>query len=240
MKIAVVGAGISGLSCAYRLAQASADVTLFEAGNYFGGHSNTVDVALDGFEFGVDTGFLVFNDRTYPNLIALFAELGVETAASEMSFSVKLPLAGGRTLEWAGANLDTVFAQRANLLNPRFLRMVRDILRFNREASALAQGGDIPETALGDWLEGAGLQRAVPQLVPAADGRLHLVLPVRPDAGVPAVDLHPLLPQPRPAASERPAAVAHRQGRLAQLRRQDAGGDSFAPAGRAGAFGAAR
>ncbi|HEU4372256.1 MAG TPA: FAD-dependent oxidoreductase, partial [Telluria sp.] len=156
MKIAVVGAGIAGLSCAYRLAQARADVTLFEAGNYFGGHSNTVDVALDGFRFGVDTGFLVFNDRTYPNLVALFAELGVETAASEMSFSVKLPLAGGRTLEWAGANLDTVFAQRANLLNPRFLRMVRDILRFNREASALAQGGAMPQVALGDWLAGQG------------------------------------------------------------------------------------
>lgn len=87
MRIAVVGAGISGLSCAYRLAQADSDVTLFEAGPYFGGHSNTVDVALDGFKFGVDTGFLVFNDRTYPNLIKLFDELGVETAPSEMSFS---------------------------------------------------------------------------------------------------------------------------------------------------------
>jgi predicted NAD/FAD-binding protein len=156
MKIAVIGAGISGLSCAYRLAQASADVTLLEAGNYFGGHSNTVDVTLDGASFGVDTGFLVFNDRTYPNLIKLFDEIDVDTAPSEMSFSVKLPLASGAMLEWAGANLDTVFAQRANLLRPRFLRMLRDIMRFNREASAMAQGAAMPDAALGHWLDQQG------------------------------------------------------------------------------------
>lgn len=85
MKVAVIGSGISGLSCAYRLSQACADVTLFEAGGYFGGHSNTVDVALDGFRFGANTGFLVFNHRTYPNLVKLFDELGVETARSERS-----------------------------------------------------------------------------------------------------------------------------------------------------------
>ena len=156
MKIAVIGAGISGLSCAYRLVQGGAEVTLFESGNYFGGHSNTVDVTLDGQTFGVDTGFLVFNDRTYPNLIALFAELGVETAPSDMSFSVKLPLgeqSGARVLEWAGSNLDTVFAQRGNLLRPRFLRMVRDILRFNKQATALALGGHMPQMPLGYFLD---------------------------------------------------------------------------------------
>jgi predicted NAD/FAD-binding protein len=156
MKIAVIGAGISGLSCAYRLAQASADVTLLEAGSYFGGHSNTVDVTLDGASFGVDTGFLVFNDRTYPNLIKLFDELDVDTAPSEMSFSVKLPLGGAGMLEWAGASLDTVFAQRANLLRPRFLRMLGDIMRFNREASAMAQGAAMPDAALGEWLDQQG------------------------------------------------------------------------------------
>jgi predicted NAD/FAD-binding protein len=156
MKIAVIGAGISGLSCAYRLVQGGAEVTLYEAGNYFGGHSNTVDVTLDGVTHGVDTGFLVFNERTYPNLIALFAELGVETAPSDMSFSVKLPLGerpGARVLEWAGANLDTVFAQRGNLLRPAFLRMVRDILRFNQQASALALGGKMPQMPLGYFLD---------------------------------------------------------------------------------------
>ena len=153
MKIAVIGAGISGLSSAYRLVQAGADVTLFEAGSYFGGHSNTVDVAVDGFRFGVDTGFLVFNQRTYPKLIALFEELGVDSVASDMSFSVRLPLAG-RMLEWAGSNLDTVFAQRGNLFNLRFLRMVGDILRFNKEATALAMGNEaMPMLSLGRFLD---------------------------------------------------------------------------------------
>ncbi len=156
MKVAVIGAGIAGLSCAYRLAQDGADVTLLEGGAYFGGHSNTVDVTVDGVRFGVDTGFLVFNDRTYPNLIKLFDELGVATAPSEMSFSVKLARAGARPLEWAGASLDTVFAQRANLVDPRFLRMVRDILRFNRQASAMAHGGALPDIALGAWLDAQG------------------------------------------------------------------------------------
>lgn len=160
MKIAVIGAGISGLSCAYRLVQGGADVTLYEAGAYFGGHSNTVDVTLDGITHGVDTGFLVFNERTYPNLIALFAELGVATAPSDMSFSVKLPLgqeAGARVLEWAGSSLDTLFAQRGNLLRPRFLRMVRDILRFNRHATGLATDGrmaaGLPTLSLGEFLD---------------------------------------------------------------------------------------
>ncbi|MEO7495377.1 MAG: FAD-dependent oxidoreductase [Massilia sp.] len=159
MKIAVVGAGIAGLSCAYRLVQAGAAVSLFEAGDYFGGHSNTVDVTVDGRRFGVDTGFLVFNERTYPNLIALFAELGVEDAPSDMSFSVRLPRSsapGAATLEWAGSNLDTVFAQRANLLDPRFLRMLREILRFNREAGALAASGLMPQQSLGRFLDERG------------------------------------------------------------------------------------
>ncbi len=164
MKIAVVGAGISGLACAYRLVQGGADVTLYEAGAYYGGHSNTVDISLDGMRFGVDTGFLVFNERTYPNLIALFAELKVDTAASDMSFSVKLPLPrtegmasnAPRTLEWAGSSLNTVFAQRGNLLRPAFWRMLRDILRFNRQATALAAHGPMPEQSLGSFLDQHG------------------------------------------------------------------------------------
>ena len=158
MKIAVVGAGIAGLSCAYRLALAGRAVTLFEANDYFGGHTHTVDVTLDGVTHGVDTGFLVFNHRTYPNLVKLFADLQIETAATDMSFSVKTPipaLFGQRTLEWAGGDLDAVFAQRRNALDPRFLRMVRDILRFNREATAIALAGDAvaPAISLGDYLK---------------------------------------------------------------------------------------
>ncbi len=152
LKIAIVGAGISGLSCAYRLAQAGQDVTLYEAGSYFGGHSHTVDIELDGQRAGVDTGFLVFNEKTYPQLIKLFAELNVETAASDMSFSVQLPL-GKRRLEWGGANLDTVFVQRRNLASPRFLRMLADIVRFNREATALATSASATAMSLGDFLD---------------------------------------------------------------------------------------
>ncbi|MEO8169235.1 MAG: FAD-dependent oxidoreductase [Oxalobacteraceae bacterium] len=153
MKIAVIGSGIAGLSCAHRLARAGFDVALFEANDYFGGHTHTVDITLDGICHGVDTGFLVFNHKTYPNLVKLFTDLDVETVATDMSFSVKLPLAG-RTLEWAGGNLDAVFAQRRNLLNPGFYRMLRDILRFNRQATLLALSADQAEThgTLGDYL----------------------------------------------------------------------------------------
>ena len=164
MKIAVVGAGIAGLSCAYQLARSGMAVTLLEAGDYFGGHSHTVDVTLEGQTWGVDTGFLVFNHKTYPHLVALFNELGVETAASDMSFSVKTPISGmfgtfgKRMLEWAGRDLDTVFTQRRNALSPRFLGMLRDILRFNREASAIAVStvAQIGEISLGEFLDTRG------------------------------------------------------------------------------------
>ena len=136
-RVAVIGSGISGLASAHALA-GEAQVTLFEAGDYFGGHTHTVDITLDGHTFGVDTGFLVFNDRTYPQLRRLFTELQVETAASDMSFSVQVPEAG---LEWSGCDLNTVFAQRRNLLRPRFLRMLADIVRFNKLTTALAVDG---------------------------------------------------------------------------------------------------
>jgi len=144
-RIAVIGSGISGLSTAYHLRN-QADVTLFEAGSYFGGHTHTVDVTLQSPQGmvtqGVDTGFLVFNERTYPGLIGLFAELQVQTSASDMSFSVQTPRASGqRAMEWSGSNLNTVFAQRNNLLSPTFLGMLRDVLRFNTLANALADRG---------------------------------------------------------------------------------------------------
>ena len=140
-RIAIVGSGISGLAAAHEL-QGKANITLFEAADYFGGHTHTVDVTLPGAHgfvtHGVDTGFLVFNERTYPNLIQLFVDLGVETAKSDMSFSVQVPRTGNQSLEWSGSSLSSVFAQRKNLVNPKFLRMLKDILRFNRITTALA------------------------------------------------------------------------------------------------------
>ncbi len=136
-RVAIIGSGISGLGVAHGL-HGHAQVTLFEAGSYFGGHTHTVDVTLDGRTHGVDTGFLVLNERTYPRLLALFAELGVEIAPSDMSFSVQVPDIG---LEWSGSSLSTVFAQRRNLVRPRFWRMLADILRFNRLTTAIAAGG---------------------------------------------------------------------------------------------------
>ncbi len=133
-RVAVVGSGISGLAVAHGLAD-EAHVTLFESEDWFGGHAHTVDVTLEGIRHGVDTGFLVFNERTYPQLIGLFAKLGVDTALSEMSFSVQSPATGW---EWCGSDLNGVFAQRGNLVSPRFWSMLADIVRFNRLTTALA------------------------------------------------------------------------------------------------------
>ncbi|MCM5570956.1 FAD-dependent oxidoreductase [Burkholderiaceae bacterium FT117] len=144
MRIAIIGSGISGLSAAWRLAPHHR-VTLFEADARPGGHTNSVDVTLDGITHPVDTGFLVYNERTYPKLIALFGELGIETAKSDMSFSVSV---GPRRFEWCGSNLATLFAQPSNALKPSFWRMLADILRFNRQATALAVQGDAAAAAL--------------------------------------------------------------------------------------------
>lgn len=162
-RVAVVGSGISGLAVAHGLKD-HARVSLFEAGDYFGGHTHTVDVTLPDasgqpVRHGVDTGFLVFNQKTYPGLIRLFDELGVAIAPSDMSFSVQVPQAfGAQPLEWNGATLDTVFAQRRNLLRPRFWRMIRDILRFNRLATqlALAEQDERLRMPLHDFLQQQG------------------------------------------------------------------------------------
>jgi predicted NAD/FAD-binding protein len=148
MRIAVVGAGIAGLSAAWLLSQRHR-VTLYEAAPRLGGHTNTVDVTVDGATHPVDTGFLVFNHRTYPNLTALFAHLDVATAASEMSFAVSLL---DRDFEWAGESLATVFAQKRNLARPSFWGMLADILRFNREATRAAAAGAAGGVTLGEFL----------------------------------------------------------------------------------------
>jgi predicted NAD/FAD-binding protein len=142
-RVAVIGSGIAGLSAAHHLNQ-HVDLSLFEAGNYFGGHTHTVDVALPTAQgtvtHGVDTGFLVYNQRTYPGLIGLFESLNILTAASDMSFSVQARWDDtGKVLEWNGANLNSVFAQRSNLLRPRFWGLLSDIMRFNKLATELAK-----------------------------------------------------------------------------------------------------
>ncbi|HMS27480.1 MAG TPA: FAD-dependent oxidoreductase [Burkholderiaceae bacterium] len=159
MKVAIVGSGISGLAAAHAL-KGKVDVTLFESGDYFGGHTHTVDVTLHTsigpVTHGVDTGFLVFNERTYPHFISLMAELNVATVKSDMSFSVQAPdpASPAANMEWSGTNLDSVFAQKRNLLNPRFWRMLRDLLRFNKLTTQLATQGNDDELTmpLGDFL----------------------------------------------------------------------------------------
>lgn len=144
--VAVVGAGIAGLAAAYALRDAAA-VTLFEASDYFGGHAHTAEISLPAADgrpvcHGVDTGFLVYNERTYPTLIRLLGELSVKSAPSDMSFSVQAPRgAASGVLEWSGSSLATVFAQRRNLVDGRFLGMLADLLRFNRLATRIAAAG---------------------------------------------------------------------------------------------------
>jgi len=155
-RVAVIGSGISGLSVAHALAP-QAQLSLFESASHFGGHSHTVDVRLEGVRHGVDTGFLVFNHRTYPRLVELFGALGVVTAKSEMSFSVQVPQQG---IEWSGSELNSVFAQRRNLLRPRFLGMLADLMRFNRLARALAAGTGTLEEPIADFLAREGFGEA--------------------------------------------------------------------------------
>ncbi|MDX1369569.1 NAD(P)/FAD-dependent oxidoreductase [Pseudomonas sp.] len=153
MKIAIIGSGIAGLTSAYLLNR-SHQITLFEAGDWVGGHTHTVDIEVDGRPHAIDTGFIVFNDWTYPNFIRLLGQLGVGYKATEMSFSVTDPHSG---VEYNGHSLNSLFAQRRNLLSPKFLGMLRDILRFNREAlDDLQQQRIDAATSLGDYLEQRG------------------------------------------------------------------------------------
>ena len=147
MKIGIIGAGISGLTAAYYLHRKNHDVTLFEANDYVGGHTNTIKVDHQGEQFAIDTGFIVFNDRTYPNFRRLLAQLQVEAQPTEMSFSFRCDHA---KLEYRGADLQGLFAQRSNLISPRFLGMLRDIVRFNKVATALTQSAD-DRLSVGDF-----------------------------------------------------------------------------------------
>ncbi|MGD9843648.1 MAG: NAD(P)/FAD-dependent oxidoreductase [Steroidobacteraceae bacterium] len=134
MRVAIIGSGISGMTAAYRLYQQGHDITVYEANNYYGGHTATIDVEQHGVQWAIDTGFIVFNDWTYPNYISLLDELGVQWQHSNMSFSLHCEKTG---LEYNGTSLNSLFAQRLNALRPSFLRMIYDILRFNGEARTL-------------------------------------------------------------------------------------------------------
>ena len=147
-NIAIIGTGISGLTCAYYLNKKGAEVTLFEAADYIGGHTHTVQTGVDDEQAAVDTGFIVFNDRTYPSFIALMEEVGVGYQPTEMSFSVRND---SLDLEYNGNNINSLFAQRSNLLRPRFYRMLSDINRFNKEVRTLADTED--EATIGEYLQ---------------------------------------------------------------------------------------
>ncbi len=151
MKIAIIGTGIAGNVAAYRLRQQH-DITVFESGSYVGGHTNTVDVREESETYAIDTGFIVFNDRTYPNFIGLLDEIGQESQASEMSFSVQ---AEESAIEYSGSSFNALFAQRRNIVRPRFYRMIRDILRFNKTTLPSVDYLDYSET-VGDYLSENG------------------------------------------------------------------------------------
>jgi len=147
MKVAIIGTGIAGNVAAYLLRE-DHDITVYESDSRIGGHTNTVDVFENGRRIPVDTGFIVFNERTYPNFIELLDEIGQESQASEMSFSVS---SADGSLEYSGSSLNSLFTQRRNLVRPSFHRMIRDILRFNEEATGIAS--DLNMTvSLGDYL----------------------------------------------------------------------------------------
>lgn len=153
MKIAIIGSGISGLTAAYLLNRQH-DISVFEASSWVGGHTHTVDVQVDGRHYAIDTGFIVFNDWTYPNFIELLNQLGVTYQPTEMSFSVRDPVSG---VEYNGNTLNSLFAQRRNLLSPPFWGMLRDILRFNREAvDDLQQQRIASDLSLGSYLQQRG------------------------------------------------------------------------------------
>ncbi|MBC3966807.1 NAD(P)/FAD-dependent oxidoreductase [Pseudomonas simiae] len=150
MKIAIIGSGIAGLTSAYLLSRRH-EITLFEAGNRIGGHTHTVNVTVDDKSYAIDTGFIVFNDWTYPNFIRLLGQIGVRFKPTEMSFSV---CDENTRFEYNGNNINSLFAQRSNILSPGFWGMLRDILRFNREAPLDLQEQRISaDMTLGDYLE---------------------------------------------------------------------------------------
>ena len=147
-NIGIIGTGISGLTCGYYLSKKGAEVTLFEAADYIGGHTHTVQTEFENEQASIDTGFIVFNDRTYPHFISLMEEIGVDYQPTEMSFSVRNDRLD---LEYNGTNVNGLFAQRSNLLRPRFYRMLSDIKRFNKEVRTISDSE--AESTIGEFLQ---------------------------------------------------------------------------------------
>ncbi|MGA9607524.1 MAG: FAD-dependent oxidoreductase [Rouxiella badensis] len=168
MKVAIIGSGISGLSCAWMLSQrlTACEITVFEAGPTLGGHTATRDITLDNRTYAVDTGFIVYNQKTYPRFIALLEQLGIQGQPTEMSFSVHNP---DSNLEYNGHTFNTLFAQRINLLKPKFWKFLREILRFNRLCKARLENTGNDTTTLSDFLRQNGF---------SAFFALHYVLPM--------------------------------------------------------------
>lgn len=159
MRIAIIGSGISGLTAA-SLLHDSHEINVFEANDYIGGHTHTVDVSLDDGQFSIDTGFIVYNDRTYPNFIHMLERLNVESQPTSMSFSVRCE---DSNLEYNGSNFNGLFAQRRNFLRPRFYRMLNDIARFNRESLELLQSDD-EDVTVGEYVSRRGYSKQFAEL----------------------------------------------------------------------------
>lgn len=155
LRIAVVGTGISGLSAAWLLSLGH-DVTVYEKNDRIGGHSNTVVADLPEGPVPVDTGFIVYNERNYPNLTAMFGVLDVATSASNMSFAASLETGRGRRFEYSGSGLNGIFADRRNIVSPRMWRMIGDILRLYRSAPELVSLAGLDQKPLGDFLREQG------------------------------------------------------------------------------------
>ncbi|HSK48723.1 MAG TPA: FAD-dependent oxidoreductase [Coriobacteriia bacterium] len=152
MRLAIVGAGISGIGAAWLLSKDNT-VDIYESEAALGGHARTVDLTSDGVTFPTDAGFQVFNQRTYPNLLRFFERLDIKHSETDMSFSVRVD---SENIEWSGTSLNSVFAQRKNVTNPRFLRMLADVVRFSRDADRLLADPTIDELTLGQLLEREG------------------------------------------------------------------------------------
>ena len=219
MRIGIIGTGIAGMTAAHLL-QSRHEVHVFEADDRPGGHANTVTVDLPGGPVAADTGFLVYNERTYPLFTRLLADLGVATHPSEMSFSLTDLRCG---LEWRGTSLSTVFAQRRNVARPAFLAMLADVVRFNRLAQLPARRDRRRVGHPGRPPGRTPLVGRIPRLVPDPTGVGHLVGGPRDLHADSCTDVRRILQPARPARPGRPACLAHRDGWFGPLRRGDPG-----------------